>query len=1419
MERSMLNKKYASSWLLMVFILLISVLAILFITLKPSIIGFTTAENEFSFNDTIDTEFTSSSEYAWQIDNLGNVKSIKLFGQFQNGTSARIYVENDGVKYLILDTTKIDAALSSQKITGFVVKEDKEKDKEVSVNKTQSSDEALYNVTAPNETITNQPLINETITNQPLINETITINLAYKQNTPYDEDNDGIEPITNVIDFTVENSSFNWEADYSKVCTRWEVYSIDLNKATTVCYGDNECCAMIDLLPKRGSWNEPFYIAYNSFGAAYNNIVSAQVIYNNNSGILTSSWANLSAKFKEELLGFENACVETCALFGFNKSSYNIIVEVDNGKIILNKINYAVEQLKNKASGLISDINNYSLNQRDNLIINLSDYFSNIDDKTTFTYFEQEGINIMFGNGTATIVPAQDFMGTAYTFITANKSDSIVISNVFSITVTDITVNKTITAKITPVLTLKKKDFKFDEDIDLDFEYLTKPELIKENKWKEGYEVYEEITEKTAEELDLLKTKIIKKEKQIKKHVKENEIVETSLFDSGGNLKDINVEIEELREGKFDIKIPKQRAFRAGKYTLKIDLIKDGVAYSQEQDFTWGVLAVNVNKSIYLPNENAFIGIGVLDDNGRVVCNADVTLEITNPLNEKTALTTANGDIKISPECTYLGVTLLPDYYTTYSVDGVGNYVMNLTAITANGERSILNNFTVQSSVAFDVARQGPTRIYPPVPYVMNISIIANKNYNGIINEYVPAGFEVSNVEIYEITQEEITLSSAEDTGTSNKVSESLSEIALSAVENVDAQSARAIPSSPIIQVLPFISSENFSRNCITNGSSLDHTGGCTRITTIAGNFDGGNNEVFKKSLSRVNIALDSLQAEKYSLEFLMPFLVYFISTPLSESDLINLASTSSSAKNLSFDMDKSFTSQSFSSVMQSGLNVLLSQRWVSFNDIVKTLSSFKQFQNRVDHNPSAFESGLSMANFAVSNNILINFGSHRINNGKGVFKAYENQEINNNQNSIKNNIADFFTLIPSASAQASNQPNDITITTINDTKIISVPANLKEGSKYVLSYKFDAPDTSPEFYVLGPLEIGLFKEARQWQIANDAEVAIDAAILDSTDEYNMGPNVVFINDTYGYVFYVDGSSDVVYQKTIDGGAAWSGLTALSPDKVWANVVVWYDQWTPGDTTGTKIHIAAVETGTDDVWYHSLDTNGDTLDASGWVAAILSTRYDAAADGAPAITKSTDGFLFAGMFGTIGVVSGEVWKSIDSGDTWSKIAGTTEGLDDDNDEMQLLPLSGGDVLMIMKDITANVIQSKVWDEATDAWDGAFALSATLTDSATYDVESGAALNKATGNVYLAFNNAPALDSTTNDLEVWKYTESTRTWGQLTNALDNSESFQGTMAIDANTGDLYVVYSLGNGAADAADDTDIFYKKSALEYFQ
>src|SRR3989304_3729819 len=68
---------------------------------------------------------------------------------------------------------------------------------------------------------------------------------------------------------------------------------------------------------------------------------------------------------------------------------------------------------------------------------------------------------------------------------------------------------------------------------------------------------------------------------------------------------------------------------------------------------------------------------------------------------------------------------------------------------------------------------------------------------------------------------------------------------------------------------------------------------------------------------------------------------------------------------------------------------------------------------------------------------------------------------------------------------------------------------------------------------------------------------------------------VVFTTASIGYVIYRAGN--LFYRKTTDGGSTWSGAITIEAGGgglTAANACgIWYDRWTPGDDTGTKIHI------------------------------------------------------------------------------------------------------------------------------------------------------------------------------------------------------------------------------------------------------
>lgn len=183
--------------------------------------------------------------------------------------------------------------------------------------------------------------------------------------------------------------------------------------------------------------------------------------------------------------------------------------------------------------------------------------------------------------------------------------------------------------------------------------------------------------------------------------------------------------------------------FRPGRYKI---IITDQNGASTQQDFNWGVLAINPNKSVYTPQEDAYLSLAVLDETGNMVCDADVKLEIKNQISKiDDTLSTDNGKITVNAgQCKSHVVTELPDYFAHYQTGDPGTYTMTLTAVTKNGTYSINDSFDVKASVPFSVERVSATRIYPPNTYPVTLDITANQDFSGKISEVVPDNFTIS---------------------------------------------------------------------------------------------------------------------------------------------------------------------------------------------------------------------------------------------------------------------------------------------------------------------------------------------------------------------------------------------------------------------------------------------------------------------------------------------------------------------------------------------------------------------------------------------------------------------------------------------------------------------------------------------------
>lgn len=228
-----------------------------------------------------------------------------------------------------------------------------------------------------------------------------------------------------------------------------------------------------------------------------------------------------------------------------------------------------------------------------------------------------------------------------------------------------------------------------------------------------------------------------------------NQPLDVIVLDTDGNPTEIavtvtNVEVDGIFKRHISIEKPERR-FRPGKYTLRIGIHTQNAVIQSDQDFTWGVLAINIDRSIELPGKDAYIQMGVLNDLGHTICNAALALDIKSPSGIITHFDTSNDSIVSADECGPDNITEVPDYFSHYEVpEEIGVYTMTLTAQTLSGTKTVSDSFETKSSPLFDVVRTGPTRINPTAGYPVTIDIIPKANWEGLITETVPSDFTIS---------------------------------------------------------------------------------------------------------------------------------------------------------------------------------------------------------------------------------------------------------------------------------------------------------------------------------------------------------------------------------------------------------------------------------------------------------------------------------------------------------------------------------------------------------------------------------------------------------------------------------------------------------------------------------------------------
>jgi len=157
-----------------------------------------------------------------------------------------------------------------------------------------------------------------------------------------------------------------------------------------------------------------------------------------------------------------------------------------------------------------------------------------------------------------------------------------------------------------------------------------------------------------------------------------------------------------------------------------------------------GVTTVNTRKPIYWPNEPAELIMVVLDTEGHLVDNANVTLYITSPDNTTTVLTTYLGSVTETSR----GI-----YEASYAATALeGNYILLINAIGAKVNSTMKSYFTVLAYYEFDIIRNIPVTVDPwQGAFLSTITITSHTStatpdapdtFN--FTEVLPSSFEVT---------------------------------------------------------------------------------------------------------------------------------------------------------------------------------------------------------------------------------------------------------------------------------------------------------------------------------------------------------------------------------------------------------------------------------------------------------------------------------------------------------------------------------------------------------------------------------------------------------------------------------------------------------------------------------------------------
>jgi len=324
------------------------------------------------------------------------------------------------------------------------------------------------------------------------------------------------------------------------------------------------------------------------------------------------------------------------------------------------------------------------------------------------------------------------------------------------------------------------------------------------------------------------------------------------------------------------------------------------------------------------------------------------------------------------------------------------------------------------------------------------------------------------------------------------------------------------------------------------------------------------------------------------------------------------------------------------------------------------------------------------------------------------------------------------------------------------------------------------------------------------------ADVTIEGSAYVSLHKTAARGGPFWISPTVGYVIYTNDVQDLKYRKTADGGANWGAAVNIRTGSV-ISYDCWADWQTAGDA-GTKIHIAYIDSDSDDIRYVYLDTSGDSVGGDDQIEACQGTGDMSTSIGwlyfQISITKTRGGNLaVAFRYYDTGFTHFYLFYTSPDGDTWTSEDSPWEAIN--TDRILLFPgneADNQDVWATFWDGSADEISLKTYDDSGNSWSEQL-ISASMTEPSSY-LHMDGAIRLSDGHLILAAWSQ--YDNAASDLMVWDINGAASITAKTNVITNTAEYFAVSVFINQINDDIYVAYVGGTAAGSLVA---VLYKKS------